>query len=191
MLLSCFTPNLVEAGVDEAGRGCLAGPVVAAAVILPKDYQHAWLTDSKKLNKKQREELRLEIEKQAIGIGIGLASPQEIDQINILQASILAMHRAIEQLFPAPELLLIDGKYFKPYPFILHECIVKGDGKFLSIAAASIIAKTERDKLMEKYAQQFPFYAWESNVGYPTKAHYEAIKIYGITDLHRKSFRLE
>lgn len=190
MLLSSFTPNLVEAGVDEAGRGCLAGPVVAAAVILPKDYQHDWLTDSKKLNKKQREGLRLEIEKQAISIGIGLASPQEIDQINILQASILAMHRAIERLFPVPELLLIDGKYFKPYPFILHECIVKGDGKFLSIAAASIIAKTERDKIMEKYAQEFPFYAWESNVGYPTKTHYEAIKIHGITDLHRKSFRL-
>ncbi|GAB4114772.1 MAG: ribonuclease HII [Thermoflexibacter sp.] len=190
MLLSSFTPNLVEAGLDEAGRGCLAGPVVAAAVILPKDYRHDWLTDSKKLNKKKREELRLEIEKHAISIGIGLASPQEIDQINILQASILAMHRAVERLFPAPELLLIDGKYFKPYPFILHECIIKGDGKFLSIAAASIIAKTERDKIMEKYAQDFPFYAWESNVGYPTKTHYEAIKIHGITDLHRKSFRL-
>ncbi len=191
MLLSAFSPNLIEAGVDEAGRGCLAGPVVAAAVILPKDYQHEWLTDSKKLNKKQREELRVEIEKQAISIGIGLASPQEIDQINILQAAILAMHRAIEQLRPFPELLLIDGKYFKPYPLILHECIVKGDGKFLSIAAASVVAKTERDRLMEKHSQEFPFYAWENNVGYPTKAHYEAIKKYGITDLHRRSFRLE
>ncbi|MCU0392460.1 MAG: ribonuclease HII [Thermoflexibacter sp.] len=190
MLYSSFSPNLIEAGVDEAGRGCLAGPVVASAVILPKDYKHEWLTDSKKLNKKQREKLREEIEKEAICIAIGMASPQEIDQINILQASVLAMHRAIEKLDPQAELLLIDGKYFKPYPFTLHECIVKGDSLYLSIAAASIIAKTERDKIMEQYAQEFPMYAWEHNAGYPTKAHYHAIQTYGITPLHRQSFRL-
>jgi ribonuclease HII len=190
MLTSSLTPDLLEAGIDEAGRGCLAGEVVAAAVILPKDYTHTWLTDSKKLSKKQREELRLEIEKEAISIGVGTASPQEIDKINILQATILAMHRAIALLSPQPELLLIDGNYFKPYDLITHQCVVKGDSLFLSIAAASIVAKTERDKLMENYAQKYPNYFWANNAGYATKAHYEAIKRYGITPLHRKSFRL-
>lgn len=191
MLKSSFTSNLTEAGVDEAGRGCLAGVVVAAAVILPKDYTHTWLTDSKKLSKKQRENLRIEIEREAVSIGIGSALPEEIDQINILQASILAMHRAIDLLAVSPELLLIDGKYFKPaYHFTMHQCITKGDSLFLSIAAASIIAKTERDRLMETLAQTYPHYGWEKNAGYPTKAHYEAIKNYGITPLHRKSFRL-
>lgn len=191
MLKSSFTIDLIEAGVDEAGRGCLAGDVVAAAVVLPKHYTHSWLNDSKKLNKKQRETLRLEIEKEAISIGIGKASPEEIDQINILQASILAMHRAVDLLSIRPELLLIDGRYFKPaYPFMAHQCVVKGDSLFLSIAAASIIAKTERDRLMEALAQTYPHYAWEKNAGYPTKVHYEAIKSHGITPLHRKTFRL-
>lgn len=192
MLKSSFTiDNTIEAGIDEAGRGCLAGPVIAAAVILPKDYQHERLTDSKQLSKKQREELRKEIEKEAISYSIASASPQEIDQLNILHASILAMHRAIDLLSPKPELLLIDGKYFKPaYPNIKHFCIVKGDSLYLAIAAASILAKTERDKLMEQYALTYPYYAWNTNAGYPTKAHYEAIKNHGITDLHRKSFRL-
>ncbi|TAH20414.1 MAG: ribonuclease HII [Cytophagales bacterium] len=191
MLKSSFTNDLVEAGIDEAGRGCLAGAVVAAAVILPKDYTHTWLNDSKQLNKKQREILRLEIEKEAISFGIGMASPEEIDKVNILQATMLAMHRAIDLLTVRPELLLIDGKYFKPaYPFIMHQSIVKGDSLFLSIAAASIIAKTERDRLMETLAKTYPDYAWEKNAGYPTKAHYEAIRKYGITPFHRKSFRL-
>ncbi len=190
MLKSSFTDDKVEAGIDEAGRGCLAGEVVAAAVILPKDYTHTWLTDSKQLNKKQRELLRLEIEKEAVSIGIGTASPQEIDNINILQATILAMHRAIELLTPKPELLLIDGNYFKPYFFTMHQCVVKGDSLFLSIAAASIIAKTERDRLMEQYSKIYPKYGWENNAGYATKGHYEAIKQHGITPLHRKSFRL-
>lgn len=191
MLKSSFTDSLVEAGIDEAGRGCLAGAVVAAAVILPKDYTHTWLNDSKQLNKKQREILRLEIEKEAVSFGIGTASPEEIDQVNILQATMLAMHRAVDLLTVRPELLLIDGKYFKPaYPLTMHQSIVRGDSIFLSIAAASIIAKTERDRLMETLAEAYPHYAWEKNAGYPTKAHYEAIKNYGITPLHRKSFRL-
>jgi ribonuclease HII len=191
MLKSSFSIDCTEAGVDEAGRGCLAGPVVAAAVILPKDYQHAHLTDSKQLAKKQREKLREEIEKEAISFGIALASPQEIDQFNILHASILAMHRAIDLLATKPELLLIDGRYFKPtYPNTPHHCIVKGDGLYLSIAAASILAKTERDRLMEAYSLAYPHYGWETNAGYPTKAHYAALKQHGITGLHRKSFRL-
>ena len=191
MLQSSFTTDLIEAGVDEAGRGCLAGPVVAAAVILPKEFQHHQLTDSKQLSKKQREELRKEIEKEAISFSIASASPQEIDQLNILQATILAMHRAIDALSPKPQLLLIDGKYFKPpYPDTAHRCIVKGDSLYLSIAAASILAKTERDRLMEEYALTYPEYAWETNAGYPTQAHYKAIQTYGVTVLHRKSFRL-
>ncbi len=190
MLYTSFTPDHVEAGLDEAGRGCLAGPVVAAAVILPKDYQHPLLKDSKKLTAKQREKLRGEIDQVAIGIGIGLAWPAEIDQINILQASITAMHRAVAQLPLAPELLLVDGKFFRIYPGIAHACIIRGDGLYLSIAAASIVAKTHRDQLMRVLAEQYPEYGWAHNAGYPTSAHYQAIAQFGETPLHRQSFRL-
>ena len=190
MLYTSFTPNYVEAGLDEAGRGCLAGPVVAAAVILPKDYQHPLLKDSKKLTAKQREKLRGEIGQIAIGIGVGLAWPAEIDQINILQASITAMHRAVAQLPSAPELLLVDGKFFRAYPGIAHECIIRGDGLYLSIAAASVVAKTHRDQLMRVLAEQYPEYGWAHNVGYPTATHYQAIEQFGETPFHRQSFRL-
>ena len=168
----------------------MAGPVVAAAVILPKEYQHTWLNDSKKLNRNKRELLRAEIEKEAISWGVSFIDNLKIDEINILNASFLAMHKAIRQLKEIPELLLIDGNRFTPYPEIPHECIVKGDGKYLSIAAASILAKTYRDDLMEKLAIQYPEYGWDQNAGYPTRAHREAIKKFGPTPYHRKSFRL-
>ncbi len=190
MLKSCYTLDQVEAGCDEAGRGPLAGPVVAAAVILPKDYKHNGLDDSKKLSRKNRIALKLTIEKEAIAWGVAVISHTQIDQINILKASFLAMHEAVKQLEVRPELLLIDGNRFNPFPGIAHKCIVKGDSKFLSIAAASILAKTYRDDIMEKLAIEYPQYGWESNAGYPTKAHREAIRKYGPTPYHRKSFRL-
>ncbi len=190
MLIPSYTDVFIEAGVDEAGRGCLAGPVVAAAVILPKYYKHPLLNDSKKLNYRQREKLQMEIERDALAIAIGHATPEEIDRINILQASILAMNRAIEMLSPVPELLLIDGKFFSTNLAIPYHCIVNGDGLYCSIAAASVIAKTHRDHLMQEYAEQYPHYGWQQNAGYPTKMHYEAIASHGITPLHRRSFRL-
>ena len=190
MLLPSFSYDKIEAGCDEAGRGPLAGPVVAAAVILPVHFQRPLLNDSKKLSKAQREILEKEIKQEAIAWAIAAVSPEEIDEINILNASFLAMHRAIDQLQEKPELLLIDGNRFKPYPKIPHECIIKGDGKYNAIAAASILAKTHRDAIMTKAAQQYPGYGWESNAGYPTKKHREAIQKLGPSPLHRKSFRL-
>lgn len=192
MLLSYFNKNYVEAGLDEAGRGCLAGPVVAAAVILPKDYEHPWLNDSKQLNKEQRLELRSEIEKSALVWAVAEASNIEIDQINILKASFLAMHRAVDQISEKiePEHLLVDGNRFTPYPMIPHTCVIKGDGKYLSIAAASILAKTYRDELMEDLAQQYPRYKWHENAGYPTIFHRKAILEYGYTPYHRMTFRV-
>jgi ribonuclease HII len=182
--------GIVEAGCDEAGRGCLAGPVVASAVILPQNFKHKILNDSKKLTEKQRESIKLSIIKSAISIGIGVVSPKEIDKINILNASFLAMHRAIDELKIKPELLLIDGNRFKPYNKTKHVCIIKGDGKFFSIAAASVIAKTYRDNLMKKLDQDYPIYDWKSNKGYPTKKHRLAILENGITKHHRKTFQL-
>lgn len=190
MLLSAYTPHLPEAGLDEAGRGSLAGPVVAAAVMLPKDYRHAWLNDSKQLTKPQRESVRAEIEKEALAWAMAEVSCREIDQINILNASFLAMHRAVEKLLLKPELLLVDGNRFTPFPPIAHACIVKGDTKYLSIAAASVLAKTYRDDLMTRLAADFPHYGWERNAAYPTAAHREAIRKYGVTDHHRLSFNL-
>ncbi len=190
MLKPCHTDHLIEAGCDEAGRGPLAGPVVAAAVILPKKYTHESLNDSKKLSKTQREILRLDIERDAIAWAVSIIDNVKIDEINILKASFLAMHEAVDQLNVLPELLLIDGNRFIPYPEINHECIIKGDAKYLSIAAASIIAKTERDRLMEQLAIKHPEYGWEKNAGYPTKFHREAIRTNGITPYHRRSFRL-
>lgn len=189
-LKSSFTQDHVEAGCDEAGRGCLAGPVVAAAVVLPKKYRHKLLNDSKQLSKTEREALRIDIERDALAWAVAEVDHEEIDKINILNASFLAMHRAIEKLSVQPSLLLIDGNRFKPYTNISHECIVKGDGKYLSIAAASILAKTYRDDLMQELAGKFPGYSWETNVGYPTEAHREGIKQLGITPFHRRSFTL-
>tara|TARA_R100000005_G_C5002887_1_gene210730 strand:+ start:1948 stop:2610 length:663 start_codon:yes stop_codon:yes gene_type:complete len=190
MLLSNFGSGKIEAGCDEAGRGPLAGPVVASAVILPADYQNKLLNDSKQLKRAHREQLEIEIKAEALAWAVCEVSPEEIDEINILNASFLAMHRAIDQLKLKPELLLIDGNRFKVYQSIPHECIIKGDGKYLSIAAASILAKVERDRIMSESAQQFPGYGWESNAGYPTKKHRQAIRDLGVTPLHRKSFRL-
>lgn len=190
MLKPYFQKKLLEAGCDEAGRGCLAGPVFAAAVILPKDYKNNILNDSKQLSETKRKLLRTEIEKEAISYAIGKVDNIEIDKINILNASFLAMHRAIEQLNIQPELLLIDGNRFKPYQKIPHECIIKGDGKFLSIAAASVLAKTYRDDFMEQAHEKYPHYDWKTNKGYPTKKHRNGIKEYGTTPLHRLSFRL-
>ncbi|MCF8423078.1 MAG: ribonuclease HII [Bacteroidia bacterium] len=190
MLKSYFNKTLIEAGCDEAGRGCLAGPVYAAAVILPKNYKNKWLDDSKKLSDKDRYELRPEIEEKAITWAIGVVDNLEIDEINILKASFLAMHRAIDQLNQKPELLLIDGNRFTPYKKINHQCIIKGDAKFLSIAAASILAKTYRDDFMKDAANNYPHYSWEQNMGYPTKKHREAIRQFGTTNLHRLTFQL-
>lgn len=190
MLKSYFQKEKIEAGCDEAGRGCLAGPVVAAAVILPKDFKHPLLNDSKQLTEKQRSDLKPIIMNEAISWGIGLASPQEIDKINILNASYLAMHRAIEKLKETPELLLIDGNRFNAYKEIPHECIVKGDGKYYSIAAASILAKTHRDELMQQLSKEYPRYGWETNFGYPTRFHREGIRLAGPTPYHRMSFQL-
>lgn len=190
MLKSQFQNKFIEAGCDEAGRGCLAGPVYAAAVILPKGYKNKLLNDSKQLSEKKRTILREEIEKDAIAFGVGIVDNLEIDKINILNASFLAMHRAVEQLKITPELLLIDGNRFKPYKDIPHECIIKGDGKFLSIAAASVLAKTYRDEFMLEADKKYPDYQWKKNKGYPTKAHREAIKKIGTTEIHRMSFKL-
>lgn len=186
-----FSPlGLMECGCDEAGRGCLAGPVVAAAVILPERFTHPLLNDSKQLTEAQRELLRPIIEAEALSWGIGLCSPEEIDQLNILQASITAMHRAIDQLVLSPELLLIDGNRFRPYPGIPHECIVKGDATYRSIAAASILAKTERDRMMLELAQQYPGYGFAEHKGYPTPQHRAALAELGPSPVHRLSFRL-
>jgi len=190
MLQSKIHPNLIEVGCDEAGRGCLAGPVVAAAVILPNDFHHPWLNDSKQVGKSHRNALRDVIEKEALFWAVGVCSHEEIDQINILNASILAMHRAIEKLGTIPEFIAVDGNRFKPYPNIPHQTEVKGDGRFLHIAAASILAKTHRDEIMERLHQEFPHYGWDQNAGYPTLAHRNAIRTHGITPHHRKSFRL-
>lgn len=185
-----YSGQLIEAGCDEVGRGCLAGPVVAAAVILPKDFFHPLLNDSKQLTAAHRQLLTEVIHQEALAWAIGQASPQEIDEHNILNASFLAMHRAIAQLQLLPELLLIDGNRFRPYSNIPHECIVKGDSHFSAIAAASVLAKTYRDTLMHNLAQDFQGYGWESNVGYPTQAHRQGLQQQGITLHHRKSFRL-
>lgn len=190
MLLSCMQNNRIEAGCDEAGRGCLAGAVFAAAVILPPDYCHPLLNDSKQLTEKQRYLLRPTIEQDAIAWAVGIVTPEEIDRINILNASFLAMHRAIEQLKVRPEFLLIDGNRFKPYQDIQHACVIKGDGKYLSIAAASVLAKTYRDDYMMQLHEQYPQYAWDKNKGYPTRDHRDAISIHGATPYHRQSFRL-
>jgi ribonuclease HII len=190
MLQSNYTENLVEAGCDEAGRGCLAGPVFAAAVILPKNYKNNDLNDSKQLNKNQRNILRENIETDALAWAVASVDQEEIDRINILNAYVLAMHRAIEQLKLNPSFLLIDGNRFKPYKKIPHQTIVKGDGKYLSIAAASVLAKTYRDNYMAQIHNEFPNYGWLTNQGYPTKKHYEAIEKYGITPHHRKTFKL-
>lgn len=190
MLKSYFSKQVVvEAGCDEAGRGCLAGPVVAAAVILPRRFRHKVLNDSKQLNGKVREELREMILEKAVDWAIAEVSTEEIDKINILNASFLAMHRAIDQLRITPELLLIDGNRFNAYKNISHQCVIDGDAIYLSIAAASILAKTHRDKIMREYAQQYEGYGWETNVGYATPFHRKAIRELGLTPLHRKSFR--
>ena len=190
MLKSYFNKQGIEAGCDEAGRGCLAGPVYAAAVILPKDYKNSILNDSKQISEKKREILRVEIEKEAIAFGVGIVDNIEIDEINILNASFLAMHRAVDKLQTTPELLLIDGNRFKPYPNIPHKCIIKGDAKFLSIAAASILAKTYRDDFLMKMHEEFPFYDWHKNKAYPTKVHREGIRKHGTTKYHRMTFKL-
>ena len=180
----------IEAGCDEAGRGCLAGAVYAAAVILPPDFHNDELNDSKQLSERRRYALRPIIEAEAEAWAVGVVTPEEIDRINILKASFLAMHSANEQLKVRPEHLLIDGNRFTPYPGIGHTAVVKGDGKYLSIAAASVLAKTYRDDYMNRLATEYPEYAWDVNKGYPTKAHREAIRQYGITPYHRKTFRL-
>ena len=190
MLKSFYNESLIEAGLDEAGRGCLAGPVVAAAVILPKDYTHELLNDSKQLTKKQRDIIRLDIQRDAIAWKIAEVSNQDIDQINILKASMKAMHLCVDQLNIRPEHLLIDGNRFPNYPLIPHTCIVKGDAKFMSIAAASILAKTYRDELMENLALTYPHYGWEHNAGYPTPKHKAAIREHGVTPFHRMTFRM-
>ncbi|OGS72169.1 MAG: ribonuclease HII [Flavobacteria bacterium RIFCSPLOWO2_12_FULL_35_11] len=185
-----FLKNTVEAGTDEAGRGCLAGPVVAAAVLLPADFYHPLLNDSKQLTEKQREILRPFIEKNALAFGVSYVFEAKIDEINILQASILAMHLAIGKLAIEPEHIIVDGNKFKPYKNIPHTTIVKGDAKFMSIAAASVLAKTYRDDFMKNLDLEFPNYKWQENKGYPTLFHRNAIREFGITDYHRKSFRL-
>ena len=190
MLEAYYTKDVIEAGCDEAGRGCLAGPVFAAAVILPPDFKSELLNDSKQLSEKNRYALRPLIEQEAIAWGIGVVTASEIDAINILKASFLAMHRAIEQLKVQPQALLIDGNRFTPYKEIPFTCMVKGDGRFLSIAAASILAKTYRDDYMLQLAEEYPSYGWQQNKGYPTRAHREAISKHGITPYHRKTFTL-
>ena len=190
MLKSHYYESLIEAGCDEAGRGCLAGSVYAAAVILPPDYQNELLNDSKKLTAKKRYALREEIERDAIAWAVGIVTPEEIDKINILNASFLAMHRALDQLKVRPEAVIVDGNRFKPYQDLPSTTIVKGDGKYLSIAAASILAKTYRDDYMLSLAEDYPQYDWQSNMGYPTKKHRQAILEHGITPYHRKSYNL-
>ncbi|WP_449017717.1 ribonuclease HII [Prevotella sp.] len=190
MLKSHYYEDLIEAGCDEAGRGCLAGSVYAAAVILPPDYENELLNDSKKLTAKKRYTLREEIERDAIAWAVGIVTPEEIDKINILNASFLAMHRALDQLKVRPEAVIVDGNRFKSYQDLPSTTIVKGDGKYLSIAAASILAKTYRDDYMLSLAEEYPQYDWQSNMGYPTKKHRQAIREHGITPYHRKSYNL-
>ncbi|PCI11562.1 MAG: ribonuclease HII [Flavobacteriaceae bacterium] len=190
MLQLQYQNKLLEAGTDEAGRGCLSGPVVAAAVILPNDFSHPLLNDSKQLTEKQRALLRPVIEQQALAWAVGFVSPKKIDKINILQASILAMHKSIDKLKTTPEFIIVDGNKFNPYKKIPHQTIVKGDAKFMSIAAASVLAKTYRDDYMEKIDKEFPHYNWKKNKGYPTKEHRNGIREFGVTKYHRKTFRL-
>jgi len=190
MLRSSYSRKYIEAGCDEAGRGCLAGPVVAAAVVLPKRYRHKLLNDSKQLTRAEREALRVDIERDAMSWAVAEVSHTEIDAINILNASFKAMHHAISRLTVTPTLLLIDGNRFNPFTGIPHECIIKGDGKLLSIAAASVLAKTYRDDLMMRLSAEFPGYGWETNMGYPTEFHRDGIKKLGVTPYHRKSFQL-
>ena len=190
MLESCYYQGKVEAGCDEAGRGCLAGSVFAAAVILPEGYQNELLNDSKQLTEKKRYQLREMIEHDAVAWAVGIVTPEEIDKINILNASILAMHRALDQLKVRPEAIIVDGNRFKKYKDLPHTTIVKGDGKYLSIAAASILAKTYRDDYMNQLAEEYPQYDWKANKGYPTKKHRDAIRQYGITPYHRKTFNM-
>jgi len=190
MLEKWYYEGMTEAGCDEAGRGCLAGSVYAAAVILPKDYENPLLNDSKQLTERRRYELRQQIERDAISWAVGIVTPEEIDRINILNASILAMHRALDKLTVRPEAVIVDGNRFKPYRDLPCTTIVKGDGKYLSIAAASILAKTYRDDYMNQLAEEFPQYDWKSNKGYPTRKHREAIRQYGTTPYHRMSYNL-
>lgn len=190
MLKVSYSDFVLEVGTDEAGRGCLSGPVVAAAVILPKDFTHPFLNDSKQLTEKQRQELRPIIEKEALAYGVAFVHHEEVDQINVLKASITGMHRSIDQLKIVPEFIIVDGNKFSNYKEIPHQTIVKGDAKYKSIAAASVLAKTYRDEFMEKIHQEFPVYNWKQNKGYPTKQHRQAIKEFGITPYHRKSFKL-
>ena len=191
MLKSSFSDHLIEAGCDEAGRGCLAGPVFAAAVILPQKYSNSKLDDSKKLTASQRENLRKIIETEALAWAVAMVDNLEIDQINILKSSILAMHKALTQLEIKPNLILVDGNRFKPYPGIPHECIVKGDGLFLSIAAASVLAKTYRDEYMMKLHETYPLYGWDRNKGYPTLEHRKAVLTLGFSPYHRKTFTVQ
>lgn len=191
MLQQYFTSNLIEAGLDEAGRGCIAGPVVAAAVILPKDFEHPFLNDSKQLSEQQRALLRPIIETHALAYSVSFVDNNEIDQINILKASLKAMHQCIDQIEVKPELLLIDGNRFLPYLGIPHQCIVKGDSKFMSIAAASVLAKTYRDEYMERLALDYPKYNWETNKGYPTPAHKRLTIELGTTPFHRLTFKIK
>jgi ribonuclease HII len=190
MLLPYLNKGVIEAGCDEAGRGCLAGPVVAAAVILPPDFHHDVLTDAKQLSEKQRVGLRDDVKSAAVAWAVGWCSPEEIDKINILNASFLAMHRALDQLQTRPEQILIDGNRFKKYKDLAHTCVVKGDSLYYSIAAASILAKTYRDEWMERLAEEYPVYQWAKNKGYPTADHRAGIKTHGVSPYHRKSFRL-
>ena len=190
MLLPYYKEGIIEAGCDEAGRGCLAGPVYAAAVILPPDYHNDLLNDSKQLSEKKRDQLRSIIERDAVSWAVGIVDNQEIDQINILNASILAMHRALDQLTVCPQEIIVDGNRFKPYRDIPHTTIVKGDGKYMSIAAASILAKTHRDECMLALHQQYPQYHWDSNKGYPPPVHRQAIRLHGTTPYHRLTFQL-
>ncbi|UTW63524.1 ribonuclease HII [bacterium SCSIO 12741] len=190
MLKPFHTQGLLEAGCDEAGRGCLAGPVSAAAVILPEDFYHKKLNDSKQLSEKDRYTLREVILKDAIAYGVTMVDHKEIDQINILKASILGMHRSLDQLDPRPEHILVDGNRFLPYNFIPYQCVVKGDAKFLSIAAASVLAKTYRDDLMKEMHAKYPQYHWDRNKGYPTVDHRKAIQEHGPSPIHRMSFKL-
>ena len=190
MLLPYFQDEFIEAGCDEAGRGCLAGPVFAAAVILPKNFQHDLLNDSKQLKEADRFALRQIIEKEALAFGVSLVDHQEIDRINILNASIKAMHLSVDQLSVRPSFIIIDGNRFKPYQDIPHQCVIKGDGKYFSIAAASILAKTYRDEFMLDIASEYPEYDWANNKGYPTVKHRKAVIEFGMTPYHRKSFRV-
>ena len=190
MLQLNYSGFTLEAGTDEAGRGCLSGPVVAAAVILPEDFEHPFLNDSKQLSEKKRNELRFFIEEHSLSYAVSFIHNEEVDTLNVLQASIEGMHRSIAGLNTVPEFIIVDGNKFKPYNEIPHETIVKGDAKFLSIAAASVLAKTYRDEFMEKIHEEFPMYNWKKNKGYPTKEHRAGIKAYGPTKYHRKSFKL-